>query len=707
MVAFKGIFGLQYTVKMTIRSPLRLYLFITGFIYCFACNAQPVTIPWGAGINMAFGKGASNPGPPLPPGRTEFIYSTDSCIISGQYSIVNKATCTVPNTLKEDAGHTFLDIVPMAGELGYMMVVNAAASPVPKILYVDTIRNVCTNKTFLFSMGIHNFGTSSCMYPNLTMSVETLSGQVLQSFQTGNAGGSPDNYAWYPGFWPFPPPAIVKFPKYYGFYLTLPPGQTTVVAKISVNPSGANSSCSALFAVDNIMFTTMGPKLSIALPNSVGGWLTGSCFQGNTPVKLDGSTGSQQFSFGAATFISPDFVNPAFQWQRSIDGGFNWQDVPGQTNTNLSYHFSISDTFFVRLRASEAAEINEIGCSVVSNVIKVQVDGLPTDFSFTSNSPVCEDGDLKFTLDGGASYVVRGPNNYFDNTPFPHVYNPALSNTGWYYADIKSYGGCSAKDSTYVQIVGPDIKVSPSQAICYGKPAQLSASGGVTYLWTPSTGLNDASIATPLANPVVTTKYKVKVTDNTGCGAFGTVTISLRDSLLKAIVNGPSFACPTDIVLLKDSSAGVITSWYWDFDDGQIASIKDPSPRPFLTLNNILKDYRVKLIVTDTAGCIDTALKVVTAVPNCYIDVPNAFTPNNDGINDYLYPINAYKASSLRFRVFNRGGQLIFETRDRNFRWDGSFRGEPQSPGTYIWMLEYIDSINQKISLKGTAVLIR
>ncbi|MBL0359181.1 MAG: gliding motility-associated C-terminal domain-containing protein [Chitinophagaceae bacterium] len=690
---------------MPVKSYKKSSLFIASLLCCLGNLAQQVTIPWGKGINVAFGRGSSNPGPPLSTGNTGFIYTTDACVAAGQYTIANKTECNFPVQLTMDAGTTFFGIVPASNDSGYLMIVNAAARNRPQTLYADTVRNLCSNQTFLFWAGFQNLGTSSCVYPNMTMSIETLAGQTLQSFQTGNVGGSPDNFVFYPGFWPFPPPGMVKFPHYYGFYITLPAGLNDIVARITINPSNANSSCTSTFAVDNIMLTPMGPDVSIGLPGGSAGWISGGCFQGNTPVIINGRISPQNFAFGNDTYTSPTFTSPVFQWQQSIDGGFIWADVPGTNSADLSHHFSIADTFFVRLSAYESG--GGPACSVVSNVIKVQVDGIPSKFSFSSNSPVCQDGDLQFSLSGGASYTITGPNGYYDNTPFPHIFNPHLQDTGWYYANIISYGGCAVTDSVNVQITGPDVKITADQSACYGKPVQLSAEGGIKYAWSPATGLSDTHISNPIATPPTTTKYKVTVTDQAGCNAFDYVTVTLRNGFLKAMIEGPQFACPSDIVLLKDTSVGAIVSWYWDFDNGQISGIKEPAPRPFLTINNILKDYRVKLIVTDTSGCADTAVKVVTAVPNCYIDVPNAFTPNNDGLNDYLYPVNAYKATSLRFRVFNRGGQMIFETRERNRKWDGTFKGEPQSPGTYIWLLEYTDIKGKKISLKGTAVLIR
>lgn len=110
---------------------------------------------------------------------------------------------------------------------------------------------------------------------------------------------------------------------------------------------------------------------------------------------------------------------------------------------------------------------------------------------------------------------------------------------------------------------------------------------------------------------------------------------------------------------------------------------------------------------TDTAGCADTAYHVMKVEDNCYIAVPSAFTPNGDGLNDYLYPLNAYKATQLIFRVFNRNGQLVFETRDWTKKWDGTFKGNPLTTAIFVWELSYTDPENKKVFLKGSTLLIR
>ena len=93
---------------------------------------------------------------------------------------------------------------------------------------------------------------------------------------------------------------------------------------------------------------------------------------------------------------------------------------------------------------------------------------------------------------------------------------------------------------------------------------------------------------------------------------------------------------------------------------------------------------------------------------SCYIAVPNAFTPNGDGINDFLYPVNAYKADDLEFSVYNRLGQRVFHTIDWTKKWDGTINGNPQDTGVYVWILKYTNRDTGKgVFQKGSTILIR
>jgi gliding motility-associated-like protein len=159
-------------------------------------------------------------------------------------------------------------------------------------------------------------------------------------------------------------------------------------------------------------------------------------------------------------------------------------------------------------------------------------------------------------------------------------------------------------------------------------------------------------------------------------------------------------------VSFVDSSRGMLVRWAWDFGNGQ-SSPDSAAPDQKYPSDHEPVDYTVRLIVTDTAGCADTAVHIVKSVNNCFITVPNAFTPNGDGHNDYLYPLDAWKATDLVFRVFSRSGQLVFETRDWTKKWDGRVNGLLQPPGVFVWTLDYTDAAHRRQSQKGTTILIR
>lgn len=179
------------------------------------------------------------------------------------------------------------------------------------------------------------------------------------------------------------------------------------------------------------------------------------------------------------------------------------------------------------------------------------------------------------------------------------------------------------------------------------------------------------------------------------------------DNELKARFEATNIVCPGETAFFKDSSIGNIVGWNWIFGNGNISTSKNPSPQSYIPLKPT-RDVFPMLIVKNNYGCFDTAVQKIVVPYSCYIAVPNAFTPNNDGLNDFLYPLNAYKATDLLFRVYNRVGQLVFETRDWNKKWDGRFKGQDADPATYVWILTYTDSDTGERKLqKGSTILLR
>ncbi len=179
------------------------------------------------------------------------------------------------------------------------------------------------------------------------------------------------------------------------------------------------------------------------------------------------------------------------------------------------------------------------------------------------------------------------------------------------------------------------------------------------------------------------------------------------DNILKAGFQAPARVCPKDLIQFASISIGDIKSWYWDFGDGTTSSLETPAAHMFPDTRTG-ETYNVSLVVQNNFGCYDSVSAPITKMQSCYINVPNGFTPNGDGINDYLYPLNAWNVTGLEFSVYNRIGQLVFETRDPARKWDGTINGKPQPPGSYVWTLSYTDGTSsKKIFLSGSSVLIR
>jgi gliding motility-associated-like protein len=201
----------------------------------------------------------------------------------------------------------------------------------------------------------------------------------------------------------------------------------------------------------------------------------------------------------------------------------------------------------------------------------------------------------------------------------------------------------------------------------------------------------------------------IKLTVSNGvCSDSASAVIAL-DNEVKSSFTMPDFICPEDKLELTNTSTGKIDAWRWNFDVLASSTLKDPLPFVLPSNNNRELYLTIKLVAfNNTLGCSDSSRKILTVLNNCFIAVPSAFTPNNDGLNDYFGPHNAVKALNLDFKVFNRWGQLVFHSRNWREKWDGKINGVLEPSGVYVWMLSYTHrDTNQPVFQKGTVTLIR
>lgn len=230
--------------------------------------------------------------------------------------------------------------------------------------------------------------------------------------------------------------------------------------------------------------------------------------------------------------------------------------------------------------------------------------------------------------------------------------------------------------------------------------------GANTWQWLVDSSFVSDATAPAIKEKVLGPRYVQHVVSNGICSDTATEIVNL-DNILKAGFQSPAEICPKDPVTFNNISIGNIKSWNWNFGDGSSSSLESPAAHIFPDSRKE-QTYNISLVVQNTMGCYDTAIGSILKMQSCSINVPNGFTPNGDGINDYLYPLNAFNTSNLEFRVFNRAGQLVFETRDWSHKWDGTVNGKPQPSGAYVWTLSYTKgSPGKKFFLSGSSVLIR
>ena len=286
------------------------------------------------------------------------------------------------------------------------------------------------------------------------------------------------------------------------------------------------------------------------------------------------------------------------------------------------------------------------------------------------------------------------------------VKNPIATptDTTKYFLTAK-WGVCLRKDSITINVLHkPVAYAGKDTTICYKTNATLfgsasNLSGTVNYAWSPPDSLYTPNAATTIARIDTTRKFTLTVTDNYGCS------FSVTDSMWV-------FMMPPLVVFAGNDTNAILGRPHQMLASGgtnYVWSPTGPLNNPFIAnpLAILFNDTYFHVLVTNAIGCTDdddVFIKVYEG-PTYYL--PNAFTPNGDGLNDVFRPIPVGIRSTESFRVFNRYGEQMFETRKWMQGWDGTINGKPAATGTYVWMIKGIDTNGGVVEMKGTVILIR
>lgn len=241
--------------------------------------------------------------------------------------------------------------------------------------------------------------------------------------------------------------------------------------------------------------------------------------------------------------------------------------------------------------------------------------------------------------------------------------------------------GCIDTIRKTIEVFPRPIVTALGGAICEDATLELASTLTsnipATYTWSPSVTLSDSTIANPIATPTITTTYQVVVTDTNNCLDTATAVVSVFNK-------PPSIDWDTLIVIGQevtlDVSLGTGYSYVWTPTEGlSCANCGVVVAQPLVDT-----DYTV--VISDSGGCFSIPSYYRFEVkPETTIDVPTAFTPNADGSNDFIFVRGWGIKSLIEFKIYNRWGQLVFETSDIKQGWDGQFNGKPQNNDTYTY----------------------
>jgi gliding motility-associated-like protein len=314
-------------------------------------------------------------------------------------------------------------------------------------------------------------------------------------------------------------------------------------------------------------------------------------------------------------------------------------------------------------------------------------------------SPVmqqCVGDTVVLNATGGSSYQWSGPNLPATTNNPVTINGISAADAGQYTVVAYNQYACSSTVTTQINVNPvPVATAAGATTICAGDSTSLTASGGAFYLWTPGKTLSDSTISNPVAFPTDTTTYTVKVSNASGCFATQTVTVN---TLKKAIANAG-----TNKVIFEGQTVKLTASekygnlFYWT----PTTALSDPNV--LTPLANPVNDITYTLHVTSTTNCGTDSSNVFVKVYK-KITIPNTFSPNGDGRNDYwdIDALITYPESLLL--VFDRYGQQVFRSVGYANPWDGKYNGQPVPVGTYYYVL---DLKNNTPKISGWVLVVR
>lgn len=384
-------------------------------------------------------------------------------------------------------------------------------------------------------------------------------------------------------------------------------------------------------------------------------------------------------------------------WSNGLGAGNNHQVVVGQQTTYGVY-------------ALDANGCTSPPDSMTINVIDIALVNITT----SNDTDICEGSSAvlmaNYTAPPG-NYAVNWSNN-LGNSLGPHVVNPSTNTI--YYITITDVCSNTKTDSVEVRVRPyPEVKLNSDLGKgCAPLLVTLSNNvqneAGTTYVWDFGNGYTSFQ-ESPSHYYSEPGTYNVSLT---AISPYGCITTNKGLALVQAFPS-PKSSFETDkkvasefnpTIRFTNNSYGATTYW-WDFGDGDTSTVEHP-----IHTYKKTGEYQITLITENAHGCKDVSTGKIEIKPEFAFFIPNAFTPNGDNKNETFIPKGfGYKEDSFRMLIFNRWGEMIFESRSMEHHWNGTVNGsnEPAQNEVYLYKIQVEDIFGKKHEYTGHVSLIK
>lgn len=372
-------------------------------------------------------------------------------------------------------------------------------------------------------------------------------------------------------------------------------------------------------------------------------------------------------------------------------------DGKSKTGKTVTHVFNKPGTYSITLVST-----NKNGCiASVTRILEIR----PLPVITTKDTVICL-GDRVVLVAGGAATYKWTPHPTLSCSDCDAPVAKPLETTSYFVTGTDVYG-CKGKGTVRIGIkYRANIIYEDSMEVCARQSLQLSATGATRYLWSPDTYLDSPAIAKPVTTPETTIRYRVVGFEAACIPDTGYVNVTVHP--MPQVNAGPDqqILAGTEAQLKGEVRDGNIYLW---------------TPPDYLSCTNCLQTisrpaagaitYTLK--ATSVYGCSDSdKVRIELFCDNSQLYLPNTFTPNGDGENDYFYPQGqgVYKVNS--FIVYNRWGQKMYERSDmepnvKELGWNGRFNNEELGPDTYVYTIEIQCQTGAKLFQKGDVTLIK